>query len=62
MTHFALCEQLAPQSSHPFFIVETLSSYDGPRSRVVEGRFRTKAEAMSALESFYDKLIKENSL
>lgn len=47
---FQIAKQVSPVTSRPWFIAETTITLDGPRSRIVDGRWATREEAEKYLE------------
>lgn len=48
---FRIVEQVDPPARHPFQIVETFQTKDGPRSRLCSGMFTTLEEAQHEVAS-----------
>lgn len=42
--------QDTPPSSHPWRVLETMETADGPRTRVVDGAFKTRGEALQSAD------------
>lgn len=50
MARFAIFRQEFPHHSRPYRLVEVYATSDGPRTRICDGLFATREEAMIELE------------
>lgn len=50
ISFFQLARQVQPETSQPWFLMETTFTSDGPRSRLCDGRWTTQEEAQTELD------------